>query len=47
MQSSDRIIAVNKDRSAPIFEFCDDGFVGDLFEIVPLVIREIKRRRGQ
>ena len=47
MQSSDRIIAVNKDQSAPIFEFCDDGFVGDLFEIVPLVIREIKRRRGQ
>ena len=47
MQSADRIIAVNKDQSAPIFEFCDDGFVGDLFEILPLVIREIKRRRGQ
>lgn len=45
MQSSERIYAVNKDESAPIFEFCDDGFVGDLFEIVPLVIKEIKRRR--
>ncbi|MCD4776060.1 MAG: electron transfer flavoprotein subunit alpha [Candidatus Aegiribacteria sp.] len=45
MQSSERIYAVNKDESAPIFEFCDEGFVGDLFEIVPLVIKEIKRRR--
>lgn len=45
MQSSDRIFAVNKDESAPIFEFCDEGFVGDLFEIIPLVIKEIKRRR--
>ncbi len=45
MQSSDVIIAVNKDESAPVFEFCDSGFVGDLFEIIPLVIKEIKRRR--
>jgi len=45
MQSSDRILAVNKDESAPIFEFCDEGYVGDLFEIIPLVIKEIKRRR--
>jgi electron transfer flavoprotein alpha subunit len=45
MQSSDRIIAINKDETAPIFEFCDIGFVGDLFEIIPLVIKEIKRRR--
>jgi len=45
MQSSDRIFAVNKDETAPIFEFCDEGFVGDLFEIIPLVIKEIKRRR--
>ncbi|MCK5064799.1 MAG: electron transfer flavoprotein subunit alpha [Candidatus Fermentibacteraceae bacterium] len=45
MQSSDRIIAVNKDASAPIFEFCDEGYVGDLFEIIPLLIKEIKRRR--
>jgi electron transfer flavoprotein alpha subunit len=45
MQSSDRIIAVNKDESAPIFEFCDAGFVGDLFEVIPALIREIRRRR--
>ncbi len=45
MQSSDRILAINKDETAPIFEFCDVGFVGDLFEIIPFVIKEIKRRR--
>ncbi len=45
MQSSDRIFAINKDETAPIFEFCDVGFVGDLFEIIPFVIKEIKRRR--
>ena len=45
MQSADRILAVNKDETAPIFEFCDVGFVGDLFEIIPFVIKEIKRRR--
>jgi electron transfer flavoprotein alpha subunit len=45
MQSSDRIIAVNKDESAPIFEFCHEGFVGDLFEVIPALIRELRRRR--
>ncbi|MEN8208758.1 MAG: electron transfer flavoprotein subunit alpha [Candidatus Fermentibacteria bacterium] len=45
MQSADLILAVNKDETAPIFEFCDVGFVGDLFEIIPFVIKEIKRRR--
>ncbi len=46
MQSSDRILAVNKDESAPIFEFCHHGFVADLFEVIPLVIKEIRRRKG-
>ncbi len=45
MQSAGKILAVNKDETAPIFEFCDVGFVGDLFEIIPFVIKEIKRRR--
>ncbi len=45
MQSSDRILAINKDETAPIFEFSDAGFVGDLFDIIPFVIKEIKRRR--
>ena len=46
MQSSDRIFAVNKDINAPIFEVCTAGFVADLFELLPALIREIRRRRG-
>lgn len=46
MQSSDVIFAVNKDRDANIFEFCTEGFVGDLFEIIPALVKEIKKRRG-
>ena len=46
MQSADRIIAVNKDESAPIFDFCHEGFVGDLFEVIPALVKELKRRRS-
>lgn len=46
MQSSDVILALNRDESAPIFEFCTEGFVGDLFEVLPALSREIRRRRG-
>ncbi len=45
MQSSDVIYAVNKDRDANIFEFCTEGFVGDLFEIIPALVKEIEKRR--
>ena len=35
MQESDKIIAINNDEKAPIFEVCDCGIVGDVFEILP------------
>jgi electron transfer flavoprotein alpha subunit len=46
MQSSKTIVAVNKDPEAPIFELVDYGMVGDLFQVLPQAIEEIKARRG-
>ena len=46
MQSSESILAINKDQNAPIFEFCDLGVVGDLHKIVPKLTEAIKAKKG-
>jgi electron transfer flavoprotein alpha subunit len=46
MQSSENIVAINKDANAPIFEFSDLGIVGDLNKIVPKLTEAVKARRG-
>ncbi len=44
MRASDTIIAVNNDPNAPIFGIADLGIVGDLFEILPLMISELEAK---
>ena len=46
MQSSENILAINKDPNAPIFEFCDLGVVGDLHKIMPKLTEAMKAKKG-
>jgi electron transfer flavoprotein alpha subunit len=46
MKGSRSIIAINKDAEAPIFEIADFAVVGNLFDIVPPLIEEVKKAKG-
>jgi electron transfer flavoprotein alpha subunit len=46
MQTAEHVVAINKDADAPIGEFADLFVVGDLFQIVPALTDEIRRRKG-
>ncbi|HEY8447096.1 MAG TPA: electron transfer flavoprotein subunit alpha/FixB family protein [Thermomicrobiales bacterium] len=46
MQGSDYIVAINRDPDAPIFKIASFGIVGDLFEVVPAVIAELRAAKA-
>ena len=45
MQGATTIISVNRDANAPIFQFSDTGYVGDLEIVLPALVRRIKEWR--
>jgi len=47
MRSSKLTIAVNTDPNATIFEFSQYGVVGDLFQVIPALTAEMRKRKGK
>ncbi|MCA9751181.1 MAG: FAD-binding protein, partial [Gemmatimonadetes bacterium] len=46
MKTSETIVAINKDAAAPIFKIANWGFVGDALQIVPLLTKKLRERKG-
>ena len=46
MKGARAVVAINKDSEAPIFEIADFGVVGNLFDVIPPLVEEVKKAKA-